>query len=161
MATNGLPKNWSSKMGPSRYGPPATPKYYDHMLFLPIKPRSGGAYMKRSSAYPKGFGMALLREHQQFLEAYGDLRANREKLRYKGPGWDIQINYPLKIQKRVVAWRFQFRIWVFSTMPWIAKSLNFKTPKFPQLPVLQESKPATQAIPSIDEAPRVGLIMGI
>jgi len=46
-------------------------------------------------------------------------------------------------------------------MPWIAKSLNFKTPKFPQLPVLQESKPATQAIPSIDEAPRVGLIMGI
>ena len=70
MAKNGLPKNSSSKM---EWTPqPATPKY----VFLPIKPRCGGAYMKKSAAYPKGFGRAVLREHQKFLEAYGDLREN-------------------------------------------------------------------------------------
>ena len=32
--------------------------------------------MKKSAAYPKGFGRALLREHLNFLKAYGDLRGD-------------------------------------------------------------------------------------
>ena len=42
-----------------------------NIKYIYISPRSGGKYMKKSAAYPVGFGKALLRKHQTFLEAWG------------------------------------------------------------------------------------------
>ena len=56
--------------------PNLSPQGYKYKIYIYISPRSGGKYMKKSAAYPVGFGKALLRKHQTFLEAWGYVKGS-------------------------------------------------------------------------------------